>query len=240
MLTVAEAAAHALQVRIRNGVYPPGSVLPSQRQLAQELAISRASLREAISTLEALGFIYSRPGKGVFVRDAGGSDASNLPHGTTLMTPDELLEFRLVLEPVWAALAAQRRTVEALDELESLQSGMEAALQVNDLVTAANCDLGFHLALAVASGNPGLSLIGNQFRDQIAHSLRLPFSNPASRQEPVDEHRKILAAIRNRDSGAAYQAMCAHLAGSANRLGIHIRFVPPTHCGTESRFRSFP
>ena len=68
--TVTDAAIAIIRERIEAGVYPVGSLLPAQRQLSEELAISRASLREALSTLEALGLLMIRPGKGVYVESA--------------------------------------------------------------------------------------------------------------------------------------------------------------------------
>src|SRR5258708_13139167 len=70
---VSDAAIATIRERIEAGVYPVGSLLPAQRQLSEELAISRASLREALSTLEALGMLHIRPGKGVYVKSAQAS-----------------------------------------------------------------------------------------------------------------------------------------------------------------------
>lgn len=68
--TVTEVATQTIRERIERGEYPVGSALPAQRQLSEELDISRAALREALSTLEALGLLTIRAGKGVYVRSA--------------------------------------------------------------------------------------------------------------------------------------------------------------------------
>ncbi len=73
--TVTDAAIATIRERIETSVYPVGSLLPAQRQLSEELAISRASLREALSTLEALGMLHIRPGKGVYVNSAEAAGA---------------------------------------------------------------------------------------------------------------------------------------------------------------------
>lgn len=225
MPSIANIAAQSLQRRIVNGEFPVGSALPSQRELADQLAISRTSLREAVSTLEALGLVRSQPGKGVFVTAGRRPDGQSQVRGTALMTPRELIEFRTAVEPTWAALAALHSNAIDCERLAAIQAGMEEALRLADLVTAADYDLQFHLLLADLSRNPGLIAIAHQFSDQIAHSLRLPFSDPDGVWEPADEHRLIMDAINARDPLAASAAMRAHLAGSARRVGID-RFMP--------------
>jgi len=220
MPSIANLAAQALQRRIIDREFPNGSALPSQRELAEQLSISRASLREAISTLEALGLVRTQPGKGVFVTAGSRRDPAHPPRGIANMTPQALIEFRAVLEPAWASLAARHIDAEGLAQLEAIQTGMEHALKACDLVMAADWDLQFHLLLAELCGNPGLASIANQFSEQIGHSLRLPFSDPARVWEPADEHRRIIAAISAGDTAAAGAAMRAHLSAAARRVGI--------------------
>lgn len=222
MPSIANIAAQALQRRIIEGEFPTGATLPSQRELADQLSISRASLREAISTLEALGIVRTQPGKGVFVTAGKHHDPDHLPRGTASMTPQVLFEFRTVLEPAWTALAARRINAAGRDRLEMIQRGMEDALRVCDLVMAADWDLQFHMYLAEHSGNAGLATVAAQFRDQIGHSLRLPFSNPAGIWEPADEHRTILGAILAGEAATAEAAMRAHISAAAMRVGISL------------------
>lgn len=221
MASVSSIAAQTLQRRITTGEFARGSALPSQRELADSLGISRASLREAISTLEALGMVRSQAGKGVFVTWGARPDLEHLPVGPAAMQPDALFEFRYVVEPAWAALAACRTGPAERDALEQCQLAMDNALKAGDLVSASEFDLQFHLKLAGLSGNPALLGVAGQFREQIAHSLRLPFANAENIWAPADEHHAILAAITAGDSAAARRAMRAHLDAAANRVGIH-------------------
>lgn len=226
MLSIANNAAQVLQKRILSGEFPPGSALPSQRRLADTLSISRTSLREAISTLEALGLVYTQPGKGVFVTQRQSSTrylTGIFPapvRGTALMSPRQLIEFRLALEPGWVALAVQHATDAEIDSLEGVQEQMELALHKHDFVIAADEDLHFHMMLAQMSHNPGIVAVAQQFQTQIAHSLKLPFAEPSAMWEPATEHRQIVQAMRQRDSQAAALAMQNHLLGSARRIGI--------------------
>ncbi|WP_043237517.1 FadR/GntR family transcriptional regulator [Stutzerimonas azotifigens] len=218
MPSISNIAAQALQRRILDGEFPAGAMLPSQRDLSEQLSISRSSLREALSTLEALGLVRAQPGKGVFV--TGGNGPARAPKGTASMTPRALLEFRLALEPAWTRLAALRLDAAGRQRLEAIQKGMDDALKACDLVMAADWDLQFHLCLAELSGNPGFLAIAQQFREQIGHSLRLPFSNAAGLWEPADEHHAILAALRAGDADAAESAMRIHLRAAARRTHI--------------------
>lgn len=225
MPSIANVAAQALQRRIIDGEFPAGSALPSQRELAEQLSISRASLREAISTLEALGLVRSQPSKGVFVTAGKRPDPAHPPRGTASMTPQALFEFRAVLEPAWTGFAARRIDAAGRERLETIQRGMEEALKVCDLVMASDWDLQFHLCLAELSGNAGLASVATQFRDQIGHSLRLPFSNPTGIWEPADEHRHITAALFAGDAAGAEAAMRAHLSAAAKRVGLSSPFL---------------
>ena len=220
MPSIANLAAQALQRRIIEGEFAAGTALPSQRELSEQLSISRASLREAISTLEALGLVRAQPGKGVFVTARARPDPSHPPRGTATMTPLALIELRAALEPAWAGLAARHIDAAGRTRLEAIQRGMEDALKVCDLVMASDWDLQFHLLLAELSGNPALQGIARQYSEQIAHSLRLPFSNPSGMWEPADEHRRIIAAILAGDAAAAASAMRDHLYAAARRVGI--------------------
>lgn len=225
MPSVSNIAAQTLQRRILDGQYPAGAALPGQRELAENLGISRASLREAISMLEALGLLRSFPGKGVFVTAGSKLNASDLPAGPSAMPPDAIFQMRFVIEPANASLAARARSAEGLDALRECMSEMQKALGANDLVTAADCDLRFHLALAELSGNPALAAITQQFQAQLAYSLRLPFADRSHIWHPADEHNVILAAVAAGNAAAARKAMQQHLRSAAGRVGI--RFTQP-------------
>lgn len=220
MPSVANIAAQTLQRRILDGQYPAGSALPGQRELSESLGISRASLREAISTLEALGLLRSLAGKGVFITAGRPAKAAELPSGPNAMPADAIFQMRFVIEPANAALAARRRDAEGLSALRECMAEMQQALSASDLVTAADCDLRFHLALAELSGNPALSAITEQSQAQLAHSLRLPFADRSHIWQPADEHNAILAAITAGNASAARKAMQQHLLSAAGRVGI--------------------
>lgn len=225
MPSVSHIAAQTLQRRILDGHYAAGATLPGQRELSESLGISRASLREAISMLEALGLLRAQPGKGVFVTSGGQVAAADLPAGPNAMPPDAIFQMRYVIEPASAALTAGRRSADELAALQHCQAEMTRALDSGDLVGAADSDLRFHLALADFSGNPALAAITRQFQPQLAYSLRLPFADRSHLWQPADEHAAILAAVSAGDAAAARVAMARHLDSAAGRVGI--RFSHP-------------
>lgn len=220
MPSVSNIAAQTLQRRILDGQYPAGAALPGQRDLAESLGLSRASLREAISMLEALGLLRSFPGKGVFVTAGTKPSAADLPAGPNAVPPDAIFQMRFVIEPANASLAARQRNDEGLTALRECMNEMQRALSAGDLVTAADCDLRFHLALAELSGNPALAAITQQFQAQLAYSLRLPFADRSHIWQPADEHNVILAAVAAGNGPAARKAMQKHLLSAAGRVGI--------------------
>lgn len=220
MPSVSNIAAQTLQRHILDGRYPVGSALPGQRELSESMGISRASLREAISMLEALGLLRSYAGKGVFVTAGSRPAPADLPAGPDAMPPAAIFQMRYVIEPANASLAARQRSADELDALRVCMHDMQRALAASDLVTAADCDLRFHLLLAALSGNPALSAVTQQFQAQLAYSLRLPFSDRGHLWHPVDEHNAILAAVAAGDAATARKAMQKHLRSAAHRIGI--------------------
>lgn len=224
MPSLSNVAAQNLQRLIANGTYAPGKALPGQRELAETLGISRTSLREAISMLEALGLVRSHAGKGVFVTAGTGRDVGDLPSSPDSMRPEAIFQFRFVLEPAAASMVAALPGQNA-DALIDIQSRLEAALHRFDLVEAAECDMAFHHAIARLSGNEAFASVLKQYEPQVAYSLQLPFANPKNIWEPADEHAAIIDAIAARDPLAARQAMQTHVLRAAARVGI--RFYQP-------------
>lgn len=220
MTRLSNFAAQTLQRQIHEGRYRSGDTLPGQRELSAALGISRTALREAISTLEALGLVRSQPGKGVYVTAGKSRAANEVPTGPLAMPPQDVFQFRAIVEPAAAALAARKADDAGRIALQTIQTRMEEALHGLDLVTASEADLDFHLALADYSANPLLASVIRSLEAPIGYSLRLPFADPAGMWAPADEHREVLAAISASDAPAAHAAMSRHLARAAARIGI--------------------
>lgn len=226
MTRISSFAAQTLQRLILEGVFPRGEALPGQRELAVRLGISRTALREAISTLEALGMVHAQPGKGVFVTAGRARLPEEIPNGPLEQTPQDVFQFRAIVEPAAAALAAMDASPAVRASLHAIEQKMEEALRALDLVGASDADLAFHLAIADYAGNPLLARSIRSLEDSIAYSLRLPFADPAGIWAPVDEHRAVLAAIDVANVQAAQGAMRSHLVKAAERIGTRLPELP--------------
>lgn len=221
-------AAQTLQRQILSGTWQPGEMLPSQRELSDSMGISRATLREALSMLEALGFIRAVPGKGTLVAERQAGRVAPAPmhaeSGATIAL-GAIFQLRYVLESAAAALAARHITAQATPRLWGIQARFEDALKNLDLVSASHADLEFHQLIAELSGNAGFMQVVRQFEYPISHSLRVPFADPDLIWAPATEHRVIAAAISAGDIEGARRAMQQHLVNAAAR--VELQFDPP-------------
>ena len=141
---------------IVSGEIPLGSKLPSERQLCTELGVSRVSLREAFRVLQVGGYIETRPGSGTYARmpDPHGIRDHWLEQDIRIV---ELLELRMVVEPGSAALAAKRRTREAIDGLQLEVTALREAGQTGNFDAAMAADQKFHVLIGDNVANPSLT-----------------------------------------------------------------------------------
>ena len=195
---------------IASGEFPSGSRLPAERELASKLGVSRASVREAIISLEIGGLVEVRVGTGIFVtaRTApagiGGHDAGPGPF--------ELLNARKLVEGEIAALAAKKATEGDIDNLKSCVDRMEA--NIDDFAVREEADHDFHLGLAKATGNGSLELVVEGLWEQRAElwgRMQKHFHTRDLAQKTVRDHAAIVRAIAARDADAARAAMHRHM-----------------------------
>ncbi|MGE8176261.1 FadR/GntR family transcriptional regulator [Pseudomonas fluorescens] len=224
---VPEVALHAIRKLIAEQGFGPGDVLPSQRDLALQLGVSRASLREALSSLSALGVISVQPGKGVFVQAVESSPAVSgvsWPFAAQA-SPVDIFQLRYALEGFAAGLAAVTLSADELDALEDNVAAMRDELRAGDFDAAARLDFEFHRRILLASGNQAMLSILTASAELFLESQKLPFIRAERAMETWQEHRKILRALARRASGAAQKAMQEHVRNAALRTGIS--FVTP-------------
>jgi GntR family transcriptional repressor for pyruvate dehydrogenase complex len=222
---VPEVALQAIRKLIAEQGFGPGDVLPSQRDLALQLGVSRASLREALSSLSALGVISVLPGKGVFVQshiDLPRSESGLFWPFAAQASPVDIFQLRYALEGFAAGLAAVTLTADELDALEDNVEAMRDELRAEDFDAAARLDFEFHRRILLASGNQAMLSILSTSSEMFLESQKLPFIRPERAMETWQEHRKILRALARRASGAAQKAMQEHVRNAALRTGIAI------------------
>ncbi|MDN0084770.1 FCD domain-containing protein [Crenobacter sp. SG2305] len=217
-----DVAARSILDAIKQGTWLPGDMLPSQRDLADQLGISRPPLREAISVLVALGFLRSHPGKGVFVvsTDPQGEVASA---AVPQARPEDVFQLRLALEPFVVGLVAQSIDAEELMQLRLTVLDMREALDANDTSAAVEADILFHRQLVGFSRNPVFKQVMEQASEAIGHARDIMLARPQEMRAALSEKETILRAIKAHDSAAASAAMQQHIINAGERLGIPIR-----------------
>ena len=204
---------------ILRGILRPGERLPSERDLAEELGVSRPSLRDALADLAERGLLVSRAGSGVFVADVLGSAFS--PALIQLFaTHDEAVSdyiaFRRDIEGLAAERAARLGSQTDLRVIDTIFRKMEAAHQKRDPSDEAQLDAEFHMAIIEASHNViMLHMLRSMFdllRQGVFYNRQMLFRNRMTRDQLLDQHRAMNIALQARDPAAARAAVEAHLA----------------------------
>lgn len=213
-----------LKTLIKQGELNIGEALPSERELAKQLNVSRATIREAIIALEVLGWVEVRLGSGVYIKPSPNErsihfswhhDAEIAPYlnEPEEVSPFSLLQTRLLIEPETAALTAANRTNEQLNKIKQAY-----LMNVQDNLQHSTSHIGdrlFHIRIAEFSGNDGYAMV---IRELLGHQYGQMFSTLQRLYTPKDmpmrsqqEHLAILIAIEKGDTEAAKSAMHSHL-----------------------------
>jgi len=217
---VAASATRLLQERIVSGAYAAGSLLPSQRDLAEQLGISRTSLREALSTLQGLGLVLVRPGKGVYVAE-GGSPPEPAWRFATSHALNDVYQLRFALESLTARLACHAYAPDDLTVLRTNADAMRACIEAGDVAQAAQLDFDFHMHIIGIAGNRAIAEILRNSADVMQESQLLPFYKRGVRHTTYAEHMAIVDALDAGQPALAQQAMAQHIVHAAQRAGVH-------------------
>lgn len=213
-----------LAAKIRHGVYQPGEKFPTEPVVMAGHGVSRTVVREAMSRLQAAGFVETRHGVGTFVLPppvAPGAPAG-LATAVTIRDVLAMLELRISLETEAASLAALRRTDAHLAKMRRAIADFEAGLGRGE--TSVEADFQFHLQIALATGNRYFEDFYRHLGTRTIPRTRVDVS--ALSPEPAEsylhrtnrEHEGILEAIARGDPEAARAAMRMHLTNSCERL----------------------
>lgn len=207
-----ERLVHRLLGMVTAGDLKPGDRLPGERELAELFNVSRPTIREAVKALSVLGVLKSRHGGGIYVSPLEAADLLGpLTFFLTLRDVEvaRLYEARSLIEGEIAALAATSATGADADRLAALIEQQEAVLGDPDAYRLV--DTKFHRVLADLSGNAFLSraaeslnILGLEFRKTASETAEVIMGS-------VRDHKRILAAVRAGDAGAARQAMREHM-----------------------------
>lgn len=209
--------ADQIRALIQAGQFQPGGRLPAERDLAQQLGVSRPSLREALIALEIDGSVEIRSGSGVYVC-APLEPAAGTMHAMG-ESPSELMQARAAIEGTVAALACARMTPEGLASLQATIQEMRA--DITDGRDPLDQDRQFHLGIAGLSGNSVLVRVVRDLFDErhspISAQLRNRFDSREGWHAALQEHEAVYAAFENADPLMAQAAMRIHLEASKRR-----------------------
>ncbi|SFB07400.1 transcriptional regulator, GntR family [Poseidonocella pacifica] len=203
---------------ILRGILRPGERLPSERDLADRLAVSRPSLREAVSELQSRGLLTTRAGSGVFVAEVLGnafSDALVQLFAGHEEAQFDYISFRRDMEAICADRAARLASDTDLKVIQTVFDKMEAAHSGRNPEEDARLDAQFHMAIVEASHNVILlHMMRSMFdllRAGVFYNRQAMFKQRTSRLTLLDQHRAINDALQDRDSEAAAAAVRTHL-----------------------------
>lgn len=219
---LAQLVVEKLSERLKNGTYPPGGRMPSSAELCEEFGVSRTVMREALASLKSAGRVVARQGSGVFVTERD-SRPIHFEAGRIddIRSALEILELRLGVEMQSVALAAARRTPEALADIARAYDILNG-LETDDIEAEAEADFAFHMAIARATRNPHFPRLLEALMGEISSELLMKFKQSGpSRASFVakikKDHAMILSAITQGDETAAQTALSTHLSDSLSR-----------------------
>ena len=196
-----------------------GSKLPSEQELANQLHVGKASIREALRILEITGIIEVKPGKGIYIKALTGDLIVPLPTWVS-GNKDTILkhfEARLIIEPEVAALAARRITKEEIHIIEQniqLQKGFPQSR----IASTINADIEFHCLVAESAKNETLTMVLNSIARISFHGWKAALRVKGRSESAVKEHTLLLRMLSKGDENGARIAMRDHMLESIRLL----------------------
>jgi GntR family transcriptional repressor for pyruvate dehydrogenase complex len=214
--TAFEETVDQLGTAIKLGLLPPGSQLPPERDLCSRLGIARSTLRQALTALSQSGHVFATRGRhgGTFVADP--QPPADPPSPEMLAQWHQTCDRRLAVELGVAVLAAERAERADLDALDEVALALEDALE--DFPVYRQADIRLHVGLAEATRSARLvremTEVQGAMTDLIAYIAHPPEILASSNAQ----HRRLLAAVRERDGMRAVDVMTEHLKGTEHVL----------------------
>lgn len=206
-----------LYQQLLNGDYAPGDSLPSERELMDTFGVGRPAIREAMQALERLGLVSIHHGQRpkVLTPSADGMLAQIELTAMHLLSTEpasleHLKEARLFFEVGMVARAARQVGAKDLARLEALVERQRVALN-KDIDAFIAADMGFHVAIAETTGNPIFIAVSRAMFEWLARFHTSLIHWKGSERVTLEEHERILAALKNGDEGAAIREMTRHL-----------------------------
>ncbi len=212
--------------QIRSQEYPDGAKLPSEREIARQLGISRPPVREALSALQLAGIVEIRTGDGTYVKSA--APVSKMVSDTMSVleeseSPFEVMQARRLLEEGIIRLAVKQATEEDVLMLEQALDRMKDAVSTNDLARYFQSNREFHLLVAASTHNGVVEkllkyLLLSEEKKLWQESIQRYVSDPDHIKKYAARHERILLAIRERNVDKAIREMKEHFSGTVDEV----------------------
>lgn len=221
--SIKDRALRALEDKLLSGEYKPGDRLPPERDIAEEMGVSRSIVSMCILELETEGFVKSVPRQGTFVMDylKNGTPAilSALMNYSGNRIDESLfrsmMETRIHIESECARLAAQNASDADIDELAQTIEKMRLCIDGDEFI---GLDFAFHHSLSAASGNAVYAMIVKSFEAAIMYFQRLVYVSRQSREKSVKMHSDLLDAVRSHDAAGSERIMRGILGDGVSTL----------------------
>ena len=198
----------------------PGSKLPNENVLSEELGVSRTTLREAVRILSTEGVLEIRRGRGTFVREdfkiSRPEEMSSL--NKARVKARDLYEMRLIFEPEAAYYAALRATEEEIQRILAL--GAEIERRIRQRKDRTEVEQSFHKSIAKATHNEFMNQLMPILYEAIAKGVTLSAVSPKAASDTVTDHRMIMDFLGQRNAEGAKNAMKIHIMHAIRELGI--------------------
>lgn len=208
-----DAVAAQLRQRIRDGAWPDGGRLPTERMIAEELGVARNTVRRALDRLNQDGLLVRHVGRGTYLREKPDSDpileSVQRMHGAS---PADMMELRVLLEPSAAAFAA---TNASAGDLESIRRAHEHAVSAATMLEFEEWDAALHRLILSCTRNSLLreihAILGTLREQPAWYELKQRSFSPERRQIYCEQHQEIVLALERRLADEAEAATRAHL-----------------------------
>lgn len=233
-----ERVAERLVTALALGEFVPGQRLPTERDLAAALGVSRQVIREAMSRLAASGYVEVRRGRtgGAFVLSGTGPEADEMIRRTLVPGWEQLerlFDFRTLVEPLIARTAAERRREADAARIRDALAAYRSAGGDREASSRADGDL--HRAVAEATGNPYLADLSDRIRQAVSLGFGAEPYSPSIRERAIHEHGELAEAVIAGDADAAAAIAGRHFGITEERLRAlyerarEVPSVPGTH-----------
>ena len=210
-----------LMKRIEDGTYPAGSQLPNEIELAEEMGVSRTTIREAEKYLVTMNILSKTRGRGTYVLDKEEQAAESESYDQINYMKNrlaDLYDLRMQMEPGIACLATIKATVQELDEIEAIGKKIEAAdISQKDVI---HYNHEYHKAISLATHNPLIISTFEKLNNAIAECLDGTNAESMNNEDVIRSHRMITQFMRLRDQAGAKKAMELHLRYSVRDFSV--------------------